>query len=188
MRSTNCSPSPGGERPRRGVTQLPAGGGRVTSRQRHYLRIALIGAGDACWRRRRMLRAGRLHRHRSARPARPGSAQPALDHRPRPSRPPAARLHDARRTLAPSGRSQLTSTSATSPCSWHSRTSASTSTAASTCARSRGPRCSSSRTAASSPAARRSPCRWRVSSRATTSAPAVRRCARSSARCGSSII
>ena len=92
----------------------------------------------AC-RRRRRLHGRRLRRHRSARPAEPRNDR--ITSRPLSSTATTACCAPSRRrTDAGAFPSKpRTSTSATSPCSWRSRTSASTSTAASTCARSRAP-------------------------------------------------
>ena len=92
---------------------------------RRALRYALIGAGTLAGIAAVCAGAGYVAIDRLGPPDLADDAE-CLDDRPRPPRPAAARLHDAGRTLAPSRRSRATSTSATSPCSWHSRTSAST--------------------------------------------------------------
>ena len=95
-------------------------------RAKRYLRHALIGAGR-CRRCRCRCRRGYVAIDRLG-PPRLAAGRTSLDHRARPQRPPAARLHHTTGPLAAAGRADATSTSATSPCCSPSRTSASTRT------------------------------------------------------------
>ena len=112
---------------RRGVHTLPAGGGRVASSAQAALasRWRLIGGGTLAGRRCR-LHGRRLHR-RSIASARPTSRRRTRSRSPCSTATTGCCAPSRRRTAAGAFPSKpTTSTSATSPCSWPSRTSAST--------------------------------------------------------------